>query len=40
MREVVAELRRQSGTSVGDDLHPATEALVDELLPSWRISAV
>ena len=43
MREAVAELRRQSGEGTDrgdDDLHPATEALVDELLPSWRISAV
>ncbi|MGH3320764.1 MAG: hypothetical protein ACRDN9_11385 [Streptosporangiaceae bacterium] len=39
LRSVVDELRqRVSDDPVSDEMHPETEALVDELLPSWRLS--
>lgn len=39
LREIAAEISRCGGADLGE-LNPQTEALVDELYPAWRISAV
>jgi hypothetical protein len=39
LREVVSELEARVATDPAlEELHPETEALIDELLPSWRLS--
>ena len=39
LRAVVGELEeRVAADPAAEELHPETEALIDELLPSWRLS--
>jgi hypothetical protein len=39
VRGVVGELsQRRPHDPATEELHPETEALIDELLPSWRLS--